>query len=65
MNGRKVNRNLNPNHSRKDSNDFAQLGAYYIVSESAVTAHHVDLADYGKKLGLLRLNEVLESEEKQ
>jgi hypothetical protein len=50
--------------SRKGTRDLEQFGAYYIVSETAVTAHHVDLAEYGKKLGLLKLNEVLESEDK-
>jgi hypothetical protein len=65
----RINRALESEHkqmrrSRKDTYDFAQLGAYYIVSEQAVTAHHIDLADYGKKLGLMKLNETLESEDR-
>jgi hypothetical protein len=65
----RINRTLKPDQkqvrrSRKDGRDFAQLGAYYVVSRSGVTEHHVDLAEYGKKLGLLALYEVLESEEK-
>jgi hypothetical protein len=51
--------------SRKGTHEFAQFGMYYIVGETAVTAHHVDLADYAKKLKLLKPFEVLESEEKQ
>jgi hypothetical protein len=66
----RVNRTLKSEHkqmfrSRKDTHEFAQFGAYYIVGETAVTQHHVDLADYATKLKLLRPFEVLESEEKQ
>jgi len=50
--------------SRKDGRDFAALGAYYVVSGGAVTAHHLDLAEYGRKLGLLADYEILEKEDK-
>jgi hypothetical protein len=56
--------NKQMHRSRKDGRDFEKLGAYYITSEDAVTAHHLNLAEYGKKHGLLQLNETLESEEK-
>jgi hypothetical protein len=50
--------------SRKDSRDFADLGAYYTVdfNRNAVTARNVDLAEYGKQLGLLEPYETLEKE---
>ena len=68
----RINRALETEHkqvhrSRKDGRDEATFGQYYVVDSErgAVTAHHVDLADYAKKLGLLKLHEVLESEKKQ
>jgi hypothetical protein len=50
--------------SRKDGLDFAKLGLYYAMDRNGVTAHHIDLAEYARKLGLLKLNETLESEDK-
>jgi hypothetical protein len=51
--------------SRKSDRDYKQFGAYYVVNDKGVTEHHVDLAEYAKKLHLLKPYEVLESEEKQ
>jgi hypothetical protein len=66
----RINRAIKSEHkqmrrSRKADRDYAQFGAYYVVSDKAVTAHHVDLAEYANKLKLLKPYEVLESEEKQ
>jgi hypothetical protein len=48
--------------SRKDGRDLANLGAYYVVARNGVTEHHIDLEEYGKKLGLLADFEKLEKE---
>lgn len=65
----RINRSLQSEHkqmrrSRKADRDYTQFGAYYVISDKAVTEHHVDLTEYGKKLNLLKPYEVLESEDK-
>jgi hypothetical protein len=52
--------------SRKDGNDYATLGLYYIVdfNRNAVTSREIDLEQYGRDQGCLEAYEVLEREEK-
>jgi hypothetical protein len=63
----RINRALQSEHktmrrSRKTDRDYKQFGAYYVVNDKGVTEHHVELAEYGNKLKLLKPYEVLEEE---
>jgi hypothetical protein len=65
----RVNRQLEAEGSqlqrcRENARDYSALGPYYLVRGGQIVERKLNLADYAKKLKLLKPYEVLESEEK-